>query len=115
MITEFGKALGAQIKRSREAKGFTQAQLAIALGKSVETISNFERGRTIPSLLTLNNLAGKLGISIASFFVAEGEATPSTETTSKAAMTVRNAADVLPADDLEILAGLTRVLETRRR
>ena len=113
MITEFGKALGQRLKGCREAKGLTQAQLAMALGKSVETVSNFERGRTLPSLLTLNSLAEKLGVPLTAFFDADEQIPTQAGKISKAARTIRNSADVLPEDDLEILAGLVRVLEGR--
>ena len=43
MAMELSKNVGRKIKQHREARGLTQVQLASLLGKSVETISNFER------------------------------------------------------------------------
>lgn len=60
--------LGGRLRELREARGLTQAQLAHLLGKSLETISNFERGKTLPSLVTLEQLAGVLGVSMQDFF-----------------------------------------------
>jgi transcriptional regulator with XRE-family HTH domain len=60
--------LGGRLRELREARGLTQAQLAHLLGKSLETISNFERGKTLPSLVTLEQLAGILGVSMQEFF-----------------------------------------------
>lgn len=44
----------------RRALGLTQAQLAERLGVDTETLSRFERGKHLPSLVTLERLAGLL-------------------------------------------------------
>ncbi|KJS39995.1 MAG: hypothetical protein VR70_07005 [Rhodospirillaceae bacterium BRH_c57] len=62
------KQVGGRLKELREARGLTQVQLAHLLGKALETISNFERGKTLPSLVTLEQLAGVLGVSMKEFF-----------------------------------------------
>ena len=54
--------LGARMRQLREARSLTQAQLAGLLLKSVETISNFERGKTAPGLLTIAQIAKILGV-----------------------------------------------------
>ena len=92
----------------------TQAQLASAIGKSVETVSNFERGKTIPGVLTLDQVAEKLGCPIGALFEdVEGRREP--PKLSKHAARVANAVDVLPEEDLEVLASIVRVFEGRRR
>ena len=60
--------LGLRIKQLREAAQLTQADLAAIELKSVETISNFERGKTTPSIATLFVLARHLNCSVADFF-----------------------------------------------
>lgn len=114
MTYDIGQRVGRKIKLFREAKGLTQAQLAGLMGKSIETISNFERGKTITSLLTLEELGRRLEVGLADFFdpeavVAEAEAL------SQNAKTIRNSINLLPEEDLEIVAGLIGVLEARRR
>ena len=52
-----GRKLGAKLAELRIAKGWTQEQLAERLAVAPETISRFERGATLPSLLTLQGLA----------------------------------------------------------
>ena len=52
-----GKKLGASIAERRGARKWTQEELAERLGVAAETISRFERGATLPSLLTLQELA----------------------------------------------------------
>lgn len=114
MSSDIGIRLGKRLKHLREAKGLTQAQLASALGKSIETVSNFERGRTIPSVLTLEHVASVLGHPLTALFDTTDNG-PTRKQLSKNAARVTNAAEILPPEDLEILAGVARVLESRRR
>ena len=50
-----GNELGRRIKRERERRGWTQVELAQAVGVGAKTISNWETGATIPM-----NRMGKL-------------------------------------------------------
>jgi len=54
---QLGKRLGKRIADRRKAIAWTQDQLAERLGVDAETISRFERGVTVPSLITLDQLA----------------------------------------------------------
>jgi len=65
--------LSANIAAQRKALGFTQAVLAERLGVDTETLSRFERGKHLPSLATLERLAGILRITVAELL---NEATP---------------------------------------
>lgn len=56
-------ALGAAIKRARERKRWTQAQLAERVGVNVKTIDNWENGRTSPRN-SLGRLEQVLGIQL---------------------------------------------------
>lgn len=60
--------LGGRIRELREARGLTQAELAKLVLKSVETISNFERGKTAPSVMTLTSLATQLNTELKDLF-----------------------------------------------
>lgn len=53
--------LGRNIAAQRKAVHLTQAQLAERLRVETETISRFERGKTLPSILTLERLGDLLG------------------------------------------------------
>jgi transcriptional regulator with XRE-family HTH domain len=68
MEQKLGLKLGKRIRRLREARGLTQAQLASLLLKSVETISNMERGKTMPGILTAAKLANSLGVELKELF-----------------------------------------------
>lgn len=117
MATEIGKQVGRRIKEIRESRGLTQAQLASLARKSIETISNFERGKVVTSLVTLEQLAKLLEVPLTDFFVTvdAGDVFPAVDSQSRYAQAVRNAVALLPDEDLEIVAGLCNVLEGRRK
>ncbi len=52
------------IKQLREAKGWTQVELANKLSVAPSTIYNWERGRFEPRLKQLRDLARALGVSM---------------------------------------------------
>jgi len=54
------KRLGKRLAERRRAIGWTQDQLAERIGVDAETVSRFERGVTVPSLITLDKLASAL-------------------------------------------------------
>jgi transcriptional regulator with XRE-family HTH domain len=56
--------LSMNISARRRSLGLTQAQLAERLGVDTETLSRFERGKHLPSLSTLERLAGLLMMSV---------------------------------------------------
>lgn len=68
MTQDTTKALGKRLKQIREAKKWTQAQLAERLGYEPITISRYERGQSAMGVDTLGEIAAALECSIASFF-----------------------------------------------
>ena len=63
--TTIGVLLGRNIAERRNKLGLTQAEFAEMLEADVVTISRFERGSHLPSLLRLERVADKLGTSLA--------------------------------------------------
>jgi len=59
------KRLGRNLASTRKTRGWTQAALAERMGMEPESISRFERGATLPSLATLEQIAALLDTSIA--------------------------------------------------
>lgn len=57
------REVGATLRKLREGKGMTVTELARASGLSPAHISEIERGKTSPSLRTLEKLALTLGVS----------------------------------------------------
>jgi transcriptional regulator with XRE-family HTH domain len=54
--------VGREIRRLREARGWSQAKLAGATGMGVSGISQIETGARNPSAVTLWKIAGALGV-----------------------------------------------------
>lgn len=63
--------LGEDLRGLRKAQGLTLDDLASASGKSVSFISKIERGYARPSVTTLQELAGALGVPVGWFFEAD--------------------------------------------
>ena len=61
---ELGRRLGGEIAKYRKGRGLTQAALAEMIGVDSETISRFERGTALPSLLRLFELARALHVGV---------------------------------------------------
>lgn len=58
------KALGSRVRKWRKEKGITQEDLANAIDKTVQHISNIERAHTKVSLGTLTDIANYLDVSL---------------------------------------------------
>lgn len=73
--TELTARLGRNLAAARKGVELTQDQLAERIGVDTETISRFERGVTMPSLVTLEQLAQKLNVTMVAL-LEEGEMPP---------------------------------------
>lgn len=62
--SNLGIKLGENIAERRKELGLTQAELAEKLGTDAVTVSRFERGSNLPSLLRCEQLAEVLNISL---------------------------------------------------
>lgn len=60
--------LGKGLAEKRKQIGWTQACVAEKIGVDTETVSRFERGVSLPSLLTLEKLSLALNSSVADLF-----------------------------------------------
>ena len=68
MSKQLKQNIGLRVKAARQQKGLTQAQLAEAIDKAFETISNIERGKTAPNFSTLHDIANVRGLPMREFF-----------------------------------------------
>ena len=66
------KRVGLRIRAIRKQQKLTQDQLAERIGRSVEAISNLERGISHPSFETLEGLSEALDVPVKAFFEFEG-------------------------------------------
>lgn len=59
-----GEAIGKNIKKYREEKGYTKKQLAELVGISYNTIRTYECGSSNPSPYSLSIISIALGVSL---------------------------------------------------
>lgn len=64
MKDEFKKTIGKRIREARKAKGMTQEELAESISKTIETVSNIERGVKLPGLSTLEDIRKVLDVKL---------------------------------------------------
>lgn len=64
----YARAVGATVQAARKRLELTQEELAERIGRTPEGVSNIERGRNLPSLDTLVELARALEVPLAEFF-----------------------------------------------
>jgi transcriptional regulator with XRE-family HTH domain len=69
---EMSKRIAIRIRHIRTRQGLTQEELAAGAERSVDAVSNIERGINIPSLDTLERIATVLGVPLSELFEAEG-------------------------------------------
>lgn len=67
-MTKTVKLITANINRLRELKGFSQKEVAAAMGIPQSQYSRIENGKGEPSISTLEKLAVALDVSITEFF-----------------------------------------------
>jgi len=65
--------VGAAIRRHRELLGLSQADLAEAIGRSIQALGEIERGRSAPSFETLEAISRVLGTPVRDFFPGHPE------------------------------------------
>ena len=61
--TKRRRAVGARIKARRKQMGLTQAEVAQKLGIASQSVTNYESGKTDPSIRNLISLSAVLGVS----------------------------------------------------
>jgi transcriptional regulator with XRE-family HTH domain len=71
--TQLKEEVGRAIRRRREALGLSQADLAEAIGRSIQSVGEIERGRSAPTFETLDAIAGVLGAPVRDFFPGHPE------------------------------------------
>lgn len=62
---------GQRLKDMREAKGFSLEDLGAVVGKTRQTVANWEKGDHEPSLEEIGKIGEALGVS-GTFFIVKG-------------------------------------------
>lgn len=68
MESDIKAAIGKRVQALRKRRRISQDELALAIEKSVETISNIERGISAPRVGTAMDIANALGVSFTDIF-----------------------------------------------
>jgi len=63
--------IGDKIKKAREAKGWSQKEVALSLKMDQSQYSKIENNKTDPHLSTIEKIAEALGVSTEELFVAD--------------------------------------------
>jgi transcriptional regulator with XRE-family HTH domain len=74
--SELAHRLGRNLSHYRKRAKFTQEQLAEAIQVEVATVSRYETGATLPSLVTLETVAALLRVSIADLLAEKAPSQP---------------------------------------
>ncbi|GLR82901.1 helix-turn-helix transcriptional regulator (plasmid) [Azospirillum oryzae] len=101
MVRDLKQLLGARLRARRLALNLTQEQVAEAIARTVETVSNLERGRAFPGLDTLEQLGRVLDLPLGNLFGEVGTAAVSSRRAELRARLLA-LADGLADADLEI-------------
>lgn len=62
--TRLKAIVATNVKALRESRGLSQEKLAEAVGRTWQTISLIERGKSLPPLGTLSDMAAALGVPV---------------------------------------------------
>lgn len=102
------RGLGIRIRGFRQARHLTQEQVAEAIERTPEAISNIERGQSLPSLDTLERLSKVLSVPLTEFFEEPGANI--TRQRLEQETRLRALVQSLSDEDLEITLGQAEIL-----
>ena len=108
MSEQLKQNIGLRVKALRHQKKLTQAQLAEAIDKTFEAISNLERGKTAPNFSTLADIAKVLEVPMREFF--EGMDDELTEDRQQLFTQLNMLASQMDGETLELFLKLGEVL-----
>ncbi|MHB1313017.1 MAG: helix-turn-helix domain-containing protein [Gemmatimonadaceae bacterium] len=104
--------VAARIKALRRGRGLTQEDLAERIERTVDAVSNLERGVSLPSFDTLERLARALHAPVRDFFDDDGRGRVSAKRAALTA-TLADYARSLPDADLELAVEQVKAIAAR--
>lgn len=104
--------IGARVKAARQRKGLTQEQLAEAIDRAVETMSNIERGAMLTGLDTLQRIAVALDTPMTFFFEGVGDMPHLSRARLETELRLQAIAQRLPMRELHLAIALLETLES---
>ncbi len=106
---DLGRALGRVIAQKRKSMSLSQNELAGMIDVDAETISRFERGAVVPSLLRLNALAKAMDVSLGTLLSQSSQFAD--DQTNELLLTMRN----LDPSDRKMLMDISQLMLQRKR
>ncbi len=114
MGVDLKRLIGLKVQAARARKKWTQEQVAAAIDRTPESVSNIERGRNLPTLETLSRIAHTLGVPLRDFFDDQGEFRGRNQRRIALELKIRELVRELRDDDLEIALGHVEIIRSRR-
>ena len=108
--------IGARIRAERDKNGYTQAKLALKIGKTSGAIGQYETGRNLPNMQTLERLAKELSVTTEWLMTGDdpGEEIKAHTTSERDALHIlREIPTDLHEAALAMLRGLTKTKEKK--
>jgi transcriptional regulator with XRE-family HTH domain len=102
--TKESKGIGARIRAARKAAGFTQAELAEAVGVEPESINRIENAKLSPSRGTLQKVAKALGVKLTDLLDDDAGVQVPKPVLTPARRRLLRLVDGLTDDQVEVLA-----------
>lgn len=103
--------LGLRLQALRKSKKLTQDELATKLGRSVDAISNIERGKSLPNFETIELLCKVLDVPLKTFF--DFDRAPMSAQKARLLEELQVIAQGLPTSDLEVAIEQIKALSRR--
>ena len=100
---------GRRVRALRKEKGLSQEALADAIGKSVDTVSNIERGVLATRLATADAIATALSVSLRDVFDFEGTLAQAGDPKTQALL--RRLNELAAGQDEKTLAAMVKMAE----
>lgn len=104
---ELKRLFGLRVQSLRRRTGMSQQQLADAIGKSLDTVSNVERGISSTRIETMDVIAKVLGVSLAELFELDAPVSRDKETRKAVERLVR----LVEGESAETIDTLTKMVE----
>jgi len=102
---------GLRLKAIRREKKLTQEELAARIGRSVDALSNIERGKSLPSFSTIEQLCQALDVPLKTLF--DVHETPVLRHRAQLMEDLLSIARRLPETDLELAVEQIRAISRR--
>jgi len=113
-VYDVQRMLGVRIQELRKVGGYGQEKLAEAAGVESQTLSQYETGKTAPSLTTLVHLADALGQPLEEFFRFDELPRHDTEH-RRAQRKLVQTVHALDADSVKLLTKFARLMGRQQR